>query len=295
MSDAETSVSRRVGAVIVNFNAGDELTRCVDSLQAEDVHHIIVCDNGSSDDSLQTLKNAFSDIPVEHLPNPGYGAAMNHGARLLDTEVLFILNPDVVIRPGCVSALLQRLDASPELAMVGPRIENPDGSIYPSARRFPSFVDGIGHALFGMFNQTNRWTRRYKMLDWGHGSYRQVDWISGSAMFTRRRAFDDVGGFDEAYWLYMEEVDLCWRLHQHGWRIAFEPAAVVVHMVGLSTGKSPEAFRIIRSHHESVVRYHRKTARGVERVLLPFVVAGMAVRLPIAYIRTKRAQRAPRE
>lgn len=281
----------RVGAVIVNYNAGDDLTNCVTSLREQGVQDITVSDNGSKDNSLETLAAKFPDVPVNHLPNPGYGGGMNHAAKTQDNEFIYVMNPDAAVRPGAVKMLLERMDSDSKIGIIGPRIENEDGSLYPSARRFPSFKDGIPHAILGMFKPNNPWTRRYKMQDWGHNSYREVDWVSGASMFCRREAFDGINGFDDDYWLYMEDVDLCWRMHRAGWKVVYDPEAVVVHVGGTATAKSATPFRFVKAHHRSLIRYHSKTAQGVERLLFPLVLGGMAVRLPIAWVRTKLAQR----
>ncbi len=281
----------RVGAVIVNYNAGADLTTCVAGLREQGVNDIAVSDNGSQDNSLAMLAEKFPDVPVHHLPNPGYGSGMNYAARTQDNEMIFVMNPDAEVRSGAIKMLLERMDSDPKIAVIGPRIENEDGSLYPSARRFPSFKDGIGHAMFGMFRPDNPWSSRYKMLDWGHNSYRDVDWVSGAAMFCRREAFDGVNGFDDDYWLYMEDVDLCWRMRRSGWKIVYDPEAVIVHVGGTSTSKSATPFKFVKAHHRSLIRYHAKTAQGVERFLFPFVLGGMVLRLPVAWARTKLAAR----
>ena len=277
----------RVGAVIVNFNAGEDLVNCVASLREQGVQDITVSDNGSTDNSLEVLAAYFPDVVVEHLPNPGYSAGMNHAANTQDNEFIYVMNPDAAVRPGAVKMLLERMDSDSQLGLLGPRIENEDGSLYPSARCFPSFRDGVGHAIVGMFKPDNPWSRRYKMLDWGYDTYREVDWVSGASMFCRRTAFEAVNGFDEDYWMYMEDVDLCWRLNRAGWKVGYEPDATVVHIGGTSTSKSKTPFRFVKIHHFSLIRYHAKTARGVDRLLLPVVAAGTCARLGVAWIKSR--------
>lgn len=284
-------MNSRVGAVIVNFNAGAHLTDCVTALRAEGVEDIVVVDNGSSDDSLERATSAIGGIKVEHLPNPGYGAAANHGAKLIDNEVLFVINPDARVFPGAIKTMLERFDQDPDIAMVGPALSNDDGSIYPSARMFPSFVDGVGHAIVGLFTQENRWSRRYKMADWGHSSFREVDWISGAALFIRRKAFDSVSGFDDGYWMFMEDVDLSWRLSRLGWKIVYEPGAQVAHTGGVSTSSTNRPMVFVRAHHKSLVRYHRRTATGTKVLTLPLIVVGIRLRFVLAWVKARLANR----
>lgn len=291
-----------VGAVIVNYNAGAHLVDCVRSLIDDGVgaERIVVVDNGSSDDSLASLAGIVTmretegdpepSVTLVRLPhNPGYGAGMNAGVSRLVTDVVLCLNCDTVLQPGAVDALIGALASSADLGVVGPRLEDSDGTLYPSARRFPSWREGIGHALLGLVWSANPWSRRYKNLGVDHERARRVDWVSGAAMALRRTAFDAVGGFDEGYFMYMEDVDLCWRLRASGWLAAYQPEAVVTHVRGVSTDPTP--YRFIVAHHRSLVRYHRRTASGLGRLLLPIVVAGLAVRAPLACVHRWRAGR----
>src|SRR2546430_1962275 len=148
-------------------------------------------------------------------------------------------------------------------ALVGPRIENLDGSLSPSARTFPSLADALGHAFLGLVNPSNRFTRRYRMLDWDHAVPRDVDWVAGTCMLLRRSAFEAVGGFDERYFMYVEDVDLCWRLWQTGRRVAYEPAGRVVHTIGVSSEQRP--YRMIAEHHRSLLRFSATTLTGPRR------------------------------
>jgi len=271
-----------VGVVIVNYNAGNHLVDCVASVRAEGISDLVVVDNGSTDGSADALLAADPEVKLLHLDNPGLGAAVNRGTHELRTDVVFCLNPDAIVHPGAIKTLTTALESDDGVAMVGPRLLNVDGSIYPSARSFPQLSHAIGHAVMSLMKPNNRWTRRYKRLDENYEVAHEVDWVSGAAMFVRRSAFDEVNGFDPAYFLYMEDVDLCWRLHNAGWSVVYEPAAIVTHVQGVSTGKTP--YRTLRSHHRSAIKYNVRTAQGFERLLLPVVVAGLAARLPAAWI-----------
>jgi N-acetylglucosaminyl-diphospho-decaprenol L-rhamnosyltransferase len=177
--------------------------------------------------------------------------------------------------------MLKRFAEEPDLAAVGPRIHNPDGSLYPSARSIPSLTDTIGHGVFGLWWPSNPYTRRYRHLDADPDRRRDVDWLSGSAMWLRRRALDDVGGWDERYFMYVEDVDLCWRLTQAGWRVGYEPDGTVMHVQGASTKRHP--YRMLLEHHRSLWRFANRRFSGRGRVLLApaavFLVlrAGMAM------------------
>jgi N-acetylglucosaminyl-diphospho-decaprenol L-rhamnosyltransferase len=172
------------------------------------------------------------------------------------------------------------LEADGRRAIVGPRIENPDGSLYPSARTFPSLGDALGHAALGLVAPRNRFTRRYRMLDWDHAAPAEVDWVSGACLLVRRSAFDELGGFDEAYFMYLEDVDLCWRAWRRGWRVAYEPGGRVVHAQGVSTDQHP--YRMILAHHRSMLRFSVRSTRRWGRLALPVVAVGLVARTVLA-------------
>jgi N-acetylglucosaminyl-diphospho-decaprenol L-rhamnosyltransferase len=267
--------------VVVNHDAGDALGRCVESLLAEGLTKLVVVDNGSVDGSVEAL--ALSHPGTEILKssrNRGYGAGVNLGLAHVGSELVLVSNPDVVLHPGAIAALESELAATPTLAFVGPRIEEPDGSRYPSARRFPSLVDAAGHALLGPVAPRNRFTRRYRMEDSEPSSTTEVDWVSGACFLARRRALSELGGFDEAYFMYAEDVDLCWRARRAGWSVAYAPTAVVTHLHGVSTSRRP--YQMLVAHHVSALRFASRTSSGWRRAALPAVGAALAVRLAAA-------------
>ena len=270
------------GAVVVNFNAGEHLIACVRSLRSEGIERIVVVDNASRDGSVEAARRADAGIEVVQTgANLGFGAAVNRGAAQLQGDVL-VMNPDAVLEPGAVKALVAVLEQSPDVGIVGPRIENPDGTLYPSARTFPAMGDAMGHAFVGLVAPGNRFTRRYRMLDWDHAVAARVDWVSGAAFLARRACFDALDGFDEAYFMYMEDVDLCWRAHRAGWAVAYEPAARVVHVQGVSTDLAP--YRMIATHHRSLFTFWRRTTPGPARLALaPFVLVGLVLRTLLAW------------
>lgn len=278
-----TDPAARLRAVVVNYNAGDLLLACIRSLRDEGIDEIVVADNGSTDGSLEALTREDRGVELRPGPNHGYGAAVNRAAHGLDRELLFIVNPDAVVQPGAVAALTGVLDRHADVGITGPMIRTPDGRRYPSARRFPSAVDALGHGFLGVLWPANPFTRRYRMLDWDENTPSDVDWLSGSCLLVRRSVWETLGGFDEAYFMYAEDVDLCWRAAKLGWRVTYEPSAVVTHAQGVSTDQRP--YRMIAAHHRSLFRFASKQAeRPTDRLLLPAVAAGLAVRTVLAWL-----------
>lgn len=270
-----------VGAIVVNHNAGASLSECVASLMVAQVDEIVVVDNSSSDFSLDLLEQAFSGVHVIRTgKNLGYGTAVNIGRNALSSDYLFICNPDLVVDERAPGYLVSGLLADAQVAIVGPQILELDGTVYPSARRFPSVIDAFGHALFAMFWPNNPFTRRYKLEAVNLTSVSVCDWVSGACMMARATAFDVVQGFDERYFMYVEDLDLCWRLSRASWKIAYEPRAGVIHQGGLSSGRHP--YRMLVAHHVSTWRFVRRSMTGPKRLLLPVVAIGIATRLLVA-------------
>jgi len=277
-----------VSAVIVSYNVVDLVLECIASLRTDGVEQVVVVDNASSDGSVETLRRREPEVEVVALSrNLGYGTAANRGVARTTAPYVAVMNPDVVVEPGSTNALVDALDGDPRLAVVGPRVESPGGDLYPSVRTFPDLADAAGHAFFHFVWPANPFSRRYRMLDWDHAAAADVDWVAGNHFLVRRRAWDEVGGFDESFFMYMEDVDLCWRLRRAGWRTGYEPAARVTHAIGRSTDQTP--YRMILAHHRSLLRYAVKTTSGRRRLLLPVIAVALAVRTVLAC-----AQRAAR-
>jgi N-acetylglucosaminyl-diphospho-decaprenol L-rhamnosyltransferase len=282
VSASSDTGERRWAAVVVSYNGGDLLERCVRSILAETsagVPDVVVVDNGSSDGSLERLRTAFptGTVRIVEAPgNVGYARGANLGIATTDTPVVAVLNADVEVAAGVAGAMVDALAADARLGAVGPRVLNVDGSVYPSARADPGLGVAAGHAALGLVWPTNPFTRRYRQLDCDPNVAREVDWISGAALWLRREALDDVGGWDERYFMYMEDLDLCLRLRRAGWRVSYEPGGEVVHVQGASTSQRP--YRMIAEHHRSVWRFAARRYRGWRRVLLVPLAGVLAVR-----------------
>ena len=248
------TVAPRVGVVVVNHNTRDDLLACLDSLTASGADEVVAVDSGSRDGSLDAVAAAHPTVRRVGLPNAGVAAT--------STDVVIVANADTVFEPGAARRLAEFLSAHPDVGAAGPKVVFPDGRLQLSARSFPDIPTAIGHALLGIVRPDNRWTRRYRLTDWDHESERDVDWLSGCCVALRRTAFDDVAGFDPAYFMFVEDVDLCWRLGQAGWRVVFTPVATVQHEIGASVGSRP--VRMVVEHARSLDRFFaRRYATGL--------------------------------
>jgi N-acetylglucosaminyl-diphospho-decaprenol L-rhamnosyltransferase len=270
--------SGRVAAVVVDYDAGELLGQCVRSLLDDGVRRVVVVENGDPAVARRALDGLTVPLVVTGR-NLGYGAGANRGiAASGDSDYVLVCNPDLRVHPGAVRRLTAALDAHPDWAIVGPRIVDPDGVEYPSVRRFPSMTDAAGHALLALVRPDNRFSRRYR--DEVGDESRAVDWVSGACFAARRKALEELGGFDEAYFMFAEDIDLCWRAHQAGWGVGVEPRAEVTHVHGVSRRHHP--YRMLVAHHRSALRFEARRAQGVERLALPAAAAVLGARLGLA-------------
>jgi len=227
----------RMGVAVVNYNTRDHLHACLASVTAAGAREVVVVDNGSTDGSAEMVRRDFAGVllHVDH-SNPGYGAGANRAIALCASPYVLLLNSDTLLRPGALAALARYLDEHPRAGVVGPRLVNLDGSLQPSCRAFPS-------PLVPLHRQESlgRVARHLPLLGdrylaaWPHTHARVVPWVVGAALALRREAMDAVGGFDESFFMYSEEIDLSYRMRRHGWETHFAPVTDVVHAGGAST------------------------------------------------------------
>lgn len=278
--------------VTVTYSPGWHLDRFLASLSLATDHpvQVVMADNGSTDGAPQEAVQRYPDAQLfETGANLGYGGAVNSAVALLGdrgSEFLIVANPDVQWGPGSIDALLEAAARWPHAATLGPLIREPDGSVYPSARHLPSLIRGGMHAVVGPIWPNNPWSRAYRQ-ERLEPSERPVGWLSGACLLVRRAAFDQIGGFDERYFLYMEDVDLGDRLGKAGWLNVYVPSAEVLHQKGHATGKDPAAN--LAAHHRSTYTYLADRHPGWWRAPLRWTMRGaLAVRSGLAVRSARR-------
>lgn len=268
-----------VAVVVVSYEVRDELLACLDSLArpARVPLQPLVVDNASTDGTVEAVRARHPGVRVLANPeNVGFARASNQGWRSADTPLVLFLNPDAEVAEGAVETLAATLEARPDVGVVAPRILHPDGTVEPSTGRDLTplaewrqrrLVLGVARRNPGVLEEV---ALRHSVP---HGP----DWVSGAAFLARRLALESVGGFDEGYFLYEEDADLCRRLRRAGWSIAFEPGAQVRHRRGASMSRSPARARL--EYHRSHLRYYHKHNGPLERAVLRASMLGRGLAL----------------
>ncbi len=286
--------SPAVDIVVVTYNPGDTITTFLQSaVGAEGVASVTVVDNASRDD---VAKDAAAEADVAYVQtgrNGGYGAGVNIGALRGSAEWILVSNADIVLEPGAVAALLHVAESDDAIGAVGPRVQEIDGTTYPSARPLPTLALGVGHALFGKGWPNNPWTRRYKLNLHPLGGEVDAGWLSGSCFLVRRSAWEALGGFDERYFMFFEDVDFGRRLGLAGNRQVWTPRAVVTHLGGHSYRSDPAP--MLKAHHASAKMYMASVyPHWWQAPVRAAVTAGLAARekAEVAAARRRLATRA---
>ncbi len=283
-------MTREWAAVVVAYDSGPLLLDCVRSLLSDDSAGappvVVVVDNFVSSKPGESVAQIEAEFPSVSVIRPGanlgYARAANLGIAATKAEIVAVINPDAILVAGSAAGVMDRFQSESTLGALGPKIREANGEIYPSARSVPSNLDALGHALFGSIRPNNKATRRYRELDRDPEIERPVDWVSGAAVWLRREALNQIGGWDESYFMYVEDVDLCWRLKGAGWGVEYSPSAQVTHVQGVSTGRTP--FRMIAAHHRSAFRFANKRWSGAKRVLLAPTALLLSLRCGVAML-----------
>ncbi|HLF27856.1 MAG TPA: glycosyltransferase family 2 protein [Anaerolineae bacterium] len=259
--------------VIVNWNVRELLRRCLASIFVADLPRmeVIVVDNASSDGSSEMLRAEFPQVMLlANAHNRGFPAGNNQAFAVARGRYVMTLNPDTELIGQALTGMLAYLDAHPQVGALGPQLLNPDGSIQSSRRRFPTLSTALFESTWLQGLAPHGVLQRYYMEDIAPNVMQEVDWLVGACILVRREVLQTVGGFDEAFFMYSEELDWCKRIQSAGWKIVYLPEAKVIHHTGRSSEQAVAARHI--HFQTSKVRYFRKHhgrwAAGVLRLLL---------------------------
>jgi N-acetylglucosaminyl-diphospho-decaprenol L-rhamnosyltransferase len=290
-------VSDNLTVVTVTYSPGPHLDRFLGSLShaTERSVTVVIADNGSVDGAPEEALERYPNTRLLRTgANLGYGTAVNRAVAQMknrpeSSDFVVVANPDVQWGPRSIDIMLEAAARWPRAAALGPLIRDPDGSVYPSARHLPSLIRGGMHAVVGPVWRSNPWTTAYRQERLAP-SEREVGWLSGSCLLLRRAAFEEVGGFDERYFMYMEDVDLGDRLGKAGWQNVYVPAAEILHNKGHATGKDPA--RNLAAHHKSTYIYLAdRHPRWWQAPLRWTIRSALAARSGIVVRNSRRARR----
>jgi len=272
-----------LSVTICSWNTIDDLRACLASLRAvrdEADFEVVVVDNASEDGSPDMVAAEFPEFRLlRQTKNLGFTGGHNLAIAERRGRDVALLNSDTVVHPGALRTLTAYFREHPEAGIIGPKLLNPDGSLQFSCRRFPNPVAAaFRNTLLGRVFPDNKYVREYLMQDWQHDQPREVDWLSGAALFARGEVVDKVGVLDDTLFMFCEDVDWCKRTWQAGWKVVYVPQAVVTHAIGRSTDRV--ANKMIVRFHRSMFRYYLKhEVREAFVLWRPFMVAAASAAL----------------
>lgn len=260
-----------ISAVIVCTNERELLRRCLSSIFATppaEPLEVIVVNNASTDGSAEMVREAFPSCRIiTNRQRLGFAPNNNIGMQEATGRFLFLINSDAWVRPGAIDALIAFMDANPRVGICGPRVLNPDGSLQLSCRGFPT-VRSVLMRRIPVIRRLlpQRILTRHMMEDWDHASNRPVDWLLSACLLVRREAVDEIGLMDDAYFLYAEDVDWCWRMWQHGWQVYYVPEAEAFHEYRRFSARNQLSKKTL-IHIRSLVHFWRKNRVPLSKVL----------------------------
>ncbi len=270
---------------ICSWNTISDLRDCLTSLRSakdEANFEVMIVDNASVDGSPDMVEQEFPEFRLlRQNVNLGFTGGHNLAIGQRNGRNVALLNSDTIVHPGAVKLLDAYLRDHPEAGIIGPKLLNPDGSLQYSCRMFPNPVAAaFQNTILGKIFPNNRYTRDYLMKDWGHDEPREVDWLSGAAMFIQGDLIAKIGALDNNLFMYCEDVDLCKRAWLASYKVVYVPDAVITHAIGRSTDKV--ANKMIVRFHRSMFRYYCKhTVKESFFLLRPFLIALAAAALTL--------------
>lgn len=287
-----------IAVAIVNYNTREHLRACLTTVQEELPCQTIVVDNASSDGSVEMVRECFPQVVLHaNTTNSGYGAAVNQAISSCTADYVLLLNSDTLLDPGTLQALKLYMDQHPRAAIVGPRLLNADRTLQASCYSDPTPVNiFLEESTLGRLIRWVPVLRNHYLRTWSHSEPRVVPWVLGAALGIRRDAFLAVGGFEAAFFMYFEEVDLCYRLRATGWEIHFAQVATIVHVGGASTSqRRPHMLRLVFASAAVFYRQHYSAGRLLQlRAIVIGLMLARSLRDVILLVQTQDTVRQQR-
>lgn len=262
MLNSKNIRNMKLSIILVEWNTRDLLKQTLESVYKETMgfdFEVIVVDNNSADDSAEVVKKDFPQtIVIENNDNLGFAKANNQGMKIAKGDYMMLLNTDVIVLDGAINKLVQYLDSHYDVMMAGPRLLNKDGSFQLACRRnLPNPVNSFTH-LFGLTRifKRSKWANEYKLANMDPEITGPTQAISGAAMMFRRRVFEEIGGLDESFFMYGEDLDFCKRIFDKGWTTVYVSEAKITHLGGASSSK--RRVKSLINFHEAMWIYYKK-------------------------------------
>jgi hypothetical protein len=285
-----------VDVAIVSYRCEGLLRDCLQSLRAHPPQRpmaVHVVDNASGDGTAEMVEREFPEVTLTvNEVNTGFSVANNIAIRAGDAPYVLVLNPDTRIAADALERLCRVLDARPDIGMAGPRLELNDGSFDHAAKRsFPTPLSALGHFTgIGRRGDAAGKLASYRATELAEDEAGPVDAVNGAFMLMRRTALDRVGLFDEGYWMYMEDLDLCYRFKQAGWTVWYEPSAMVVHVKAGTSGQH-RSWKLNRAFHYGMYRFYRAHYAAEAPAFERFAVyTGIGLKLLLSAARSAAAR-----
>ena len=272
----------RVSIVIVSWNVRKDLNLCLRSIFSnppEGEVEILVVDNHSSDDTVGYISREFPHVRlICNSENLGFAAANNVGIKEAKGKYLFLLNPDTEVFPGSIDKLLNFLENHPDIGICGAKLLNKDGSVQASVRGFPTFRAALySYTILRYLRLFRKQYKQWISKDQDSTRPRSVEQLMGAAVLIPREIIEKVGLFDESFFMYYEEVDLCYRIQKAGYKIFYFPESVIMHRGGSSSGQVPDKVHYMRLC--SLLHFFRKYRNSVACFLFSvFLKAGLLIK-----------------
>jgi GT2 family glycosyltransferase len=253
---------KQLSIIIVNYNVENLLKKCLESIfkyEKDLEFEVIVVDNNSKDHSQEMLKSDFPQVKlIENKRNLGFSKACNQGIKESRGRYILLLNPDTELTPGGFKEMIEFMDSKPDVGICGPKMMDQQGNLQFSCRSFPSYLTAISSSqsiLHKIFPE-NFLSQKYLLKDQNHSQIMEVDWVSGSSLLAKREMLEKIGLLDERFYMYVEDVDLCYRAKKSGFSVFYFPQVLVIHHIGRSTGKKKITMQV--EHHRSMYYFYRK-------------------------------------
>lgn len=272
---------------IVSYNSLRFLKECLDSIYKNPPgsrYKVVIVDNASTDGTPGFIEKNYPEaVLISNNKNIGFAAANNKAIKSTRSDYILLINSDCEVYGGSLDKLMKFIDENPEIGIAGPKIIGSNGSIQLSCRNFPSFFNATAHTLLANIYPDNPFSKKYKLMDVSRDRPFKVDWVSGSAMIIRRIALADTGLLDENYFMYVEDLDICYRMWQANWKVYYMPDSEILHHTGGSGGGNIKSS--LRMQKSVFYFFWKNYKNTLKIVFIPFLLIALGFRFLLSVVK----------